>query len=105
MAIEQGLRRLRRAGTLVVVGMPPAGVTAQIEPLILADKGRHTVGSKMGSTRLRVDVPKLVRLCVTAARRGTRPPQVLTGAGPKWVAPGGSARSAKSSGSRCQAAE
>ncbi len=61
-AIEQGLRLLRRAGTLVVVGMPPSGVTAAIEPLILADKGQHIVGSKMGSTRLGVDVPKLVRL-------------------------------------------
>ncbi len=61
-AIEQGLRLLRRAGTLVVVGMPPSGVTARFEPLILADKGLRIVGSKMGSTRLRVDVPKLVRL-------------------------------------------
>ena len=61
-AIEPGLQRLRRAGTLAVAGMPPAGVTAQIEPLILADKGQHIVGSKMGSTRLGVDVPKLVRL-------------------------------------------
>ncbi len=59
-AIEQGLELLRRAGTLVVVGMPEVGAKAQIEALNFADKGQRILGSKMGSTRLRVDVPRLV---------------------------------------------
>jgi Zn-dependent alcohol dehydrogenase len=59
-AIEDGLGLLRRNGTLVVVGMPAAGAMAQFEPLNLADLGKRIVGSKMGSTRLRVDVPRLV---------------------------------------------
>lgn len=59
-AIEEGLGLLRRNGTLVVVGMPAAGAMAQFEPLNLADLGKRIIGSKMGSTRLRVDVPRLV---------------------------------------------
>ena len=59
-AIEQGLTLLRNAGTLVVVGMPAAGALASFEPLDFADRGQRILGSKMGSTRLRVDVPRLV---------------------------------------------
>jgi S-(hydroxymethyl)glutathione dehydrogenase/alcohol dehydrogenase len=61
-AIEQGLGLLRRGGTLVVVGMPASGVTVAYEPGGLANDGQRILGSKMGSTRLRVDVPKLVEL-------------------------------------------
>ncbi|MDX1425587.1 MAG: Zn-dependent alcohol dehydrogenase [Kiloniellales bacterium] len=59
-AIEQGFALLRNAGTLVIVGMPAAGAMAQFEPLEFADRGQRILGSKMGSTRLRVDVPRLV---------------------------------------------
>ena len=61
-AIEQGLGLLRRGGTLVVVGMPAIGVMGQFEVLSLADDCKRIVGSKMGGTRLKVDVPKLVEL-------------------------------------------
>ncbi len=61
-AIEQGMELLRRAGTLVIVGMPPSGVKAEIEVVDFAEKSQRVLGSKMGSTRLRVDVPKLVEL-------------------------------------------
>ena len=61
-AIEQGLGLLRKVGTLVIVGMPPEGSKAAIEALDLADQGQRILGSKMGNTRLRVDIPKLVDL-------------------------------------------
>jgi len=61
-AVEQGLGLLRRGGTLVIVGMPPSGAFAAFEPVNLADAGQRILGSKMGSTRLRVDVPRLVAL-------------------------------------------
>ena len=61
-AIEQGLEMLRRAGALVIVGMPPSGMTAAIEAVEFADNGQRILGSKMGSSRLAVDVPKLVSL-------------------------------------------
>ncbi len=59
-AIEQGMGLLRRAGTMVVVGMPPAGVKAELEAVDLADYSYRVLGSKMGATRLAVDVPRLV---------------------------------------------
>lgn len=61
-AIDDSIDLLRRAGTLVVVGMPASGVKATIEAVDLADNAQVIVGSKMGSTRLQVDVPKLVEL-------------------------------------------
>ena len=61
-AIDDGMGLLRRAGTLVVVGMPASGVKASVEAVDLADNAQVIIGSKMGSTRLRADVPKLVEL-------------------------------------------
>ncbi len=61
-AIEQGIALLRRGGTAVVVGMPASGVKIAIEAVEFADASQRILGSKMGSTRLRVDVPKLVAL-------------------------------------------
>ena len=61
-AIEQGLGLLRRAGTLVVVGMPASGIKAEIEAVTFANNSLRMLGSKMGSARPGVDVPKLVAL-------------------------------------------
>jgi S-(hydroxymethyl)glutathione dehydrogenase/alcohol dehydrogenase len=61
-AIEQGPRLLRRAGTMVIVGMPASGVTASIDPATIANEEKRIVGSKMGSARIAVDVPNLVGL-------------------------------------------
>ena len=49
-------------GTLVLVGMPPSGEKAELEVVDLADHAWRIIGSKMGSARLRVDIPKLVEL-------------------------------------------
>jgi Zn-dependent alcohol dehydrogenase len=61
-AIEQGIGLMRRAGSLVIVGMPAVGVKTEFETVDLADAGQRILGSKMGSTLLQVDVPKLVEL-------------------------------------------
>ena len=61
-AIEQGFALLCRGGTLVIVGMPASGVTAAFDPATFANEGQRVLGSKMGSARLQVDVPKLVDL-------------------------------------------
>jgi Zn-dependent alcohol dehydrogenase len=61
-AMHQGMALVRRAGTLVLVGMPASGVKLTIEAADFADASQNVMGSKMGSTRLRVDVPKLVSL-------------------------------------------
>ena len=58
-AIEQGVTLVRRGGTLVVVGMPATGVKVRLEAVDIADRALRILGSKMGSARLRVDVPLL----------------------------------------------
>ncbi len=61
-AFEQGLDLLAPAGTLVIVGMPPTGQKIAVEAGNIAGASQKILGSKMGSTRLRVDIPKLVAL-------------------------------------------
>jgi len=60
--ITQASRMIRKGGTTVVVGMPP---NEDVEFTLNAHNltyGRTVVGSPMGSTRLSVDVPRLVEL-------------------------------------------
>jgi len=61
-AAESGLGLLRRGGTLVLVGMPASGVKAGLEVASFAYDAQRVAGSRMGATRLRVDVPRLVDL-------------------------------------------
>lgn len=61
-AIEDSIALLCRGGTAVIVGMTAVGDKSAIETLDLAGDSQRILGSKMGSTRLRVDVPKLVEL-------------------------------------------
>jgi Zn-dependent alcohol dehydrogenase len=61
-AIEQGFGLMRRGGTLCLVGMPASGTTTSFDPVDFADGCQHMIGSKMGSTRLRLDVPRLIEL-------------------------------------------
>jgi len=61
-ATEQAISLMKRNGATVLVGMPPSGVTATFDPGWIAADGQRIVGSKMGSTRLPVDVPKIVEL-------------------------------------------
>ena len=61
-AIEQGLTLIRRGGAVVIVGMPADGVTAAFDPTTVAFEEQRIIGSKMGSTRLPVDIPALITL-------------------------------------------
>jgi len=61
-AAEQGISLMKRNGATVLVGMPPSGVTATIDPGSLAADGQRILGSKMGSARPLIDVPKIVAL-------------------------------------------
>ena len=64
-AVTQGLHLARRGGTIVIVGMPAAGSTAPLPIGDLAWGGQKVMGSNVGSTRLSVDVPRLVDLYQT----------------------------------------
>ncbi len=59
-AVRQGLELVGTTGALVVVGMPAAGVTVDIEPGELASRGQRILGSKMGGTVVTRDIPALV---------------------------------------------
>lgn len=60
--IEQGFGLIRKGGTLVLVGMPASGEIAGFEPLTVANDCQVVLGSKMGSSKIRVDIPRLVDL-------------------------------------------
>jgi S-(hydroxymethyl)glutathione dehydrogenase/alcohol dehydrogenase len=59
-AMEQATGLIGRGGAVVVVGMPPSGVTASYDPGWLAADEQRILGSKMGSARVRIDIPHLV---------------------------------------------
>lgn len=61
-AIEQALRMIGPAGTVVIVGIPEAGLMAEFEPARLAYTGQRIIGSKMGSATIERDIPRLVAL-------------------------------------------
>ncbi|HET6173127.1 MAG TPA: Zn-dependent alcohol dehydrogenase [Gaiellales bacterium] len=61
-AVELALRLVRRGGTVVIVGMPASGAMVEIEPAALAHDGIRILGSKLGSTRPELDVPRLAGL-------------------------------------------
>jgi S-(hydroxymethyl)glutathione dehydrogenase/alcohol dehydrogenase len=47
-------------GTLVLVGMPDDGVTTRVDTGLLSARNQSILGSKMGTSRLAVDIPALV---------------------------------------------
>jgi Zn-dependent alcohol dehydrogenase len=47
---------------VVLVGMPPSGNTSQIDPGQVAHDGQRILGSKVGSARPQIDIPRLLRL-------------------------------------------
>ena len=61
-AVVQALDLVRAAGTVVLVGIPPADETITVPVSALRLGERRIVGCAMGSTRLQVDVPRLVAL-------------------------------------------
>ncbi len=61
-AIEQGAQLIRRAGTLVLVGLPPTGTRIAFDGVAIADGALRILGSKVGSARPQIDIPELVGL-------------------------------------------
>lgn len=61
-AYESATRYLALGGAVVVVGMPPSGAKASYEPVMLAATSQKMLGSKMGDTVLKRDIPLLVEL-------------------------------------------
>ena len=59
-AMEQATTLISRGGGVVIVGMPASGVTVSYDPGWLAADEQRVLGSKMGSARVRIDIPNLV---------------------------------------------
>jgi S-(hydroxymethyl)glutathione dehydrogenase / alcohol dehydrogenase len=62
LAVEQGLRLVRRGGTVVVVGMPASGAGSRLDAAQMSHDGQRIVGSKMGSAVPQIDIPRLATL-------------------------------------------
>ncbi len=61
-AFESAFNYVARAGSVVIVGMPPTGTMVEFDPDALAGGNRRVIGTKMGSTNIAVDIPTLVDL-------------------------------------------
>jgi len=61
-AADQAYRLLARGGAAVLVGMPALGVKSEFDVLTLADNSQRILGSKMGSSNIQLDIPKLIDL-------------------------------------------
>lgn len=58
--MEQAPQFIKRGAAVVLVGMTADGVTIDLDALSLTDAGQRIIGSKMGQTNLRIDIPWLV---------------------------------------------
>jgi S-(hydroxymethyl)glutathione dehydrogenase/alcohol dehydrogenase len=61
-AYDQSFSLLAAFGAVVLVGMPPDGVTSTIDPTTVANQSQRIVGSKMGRSRIAADIPALVEM-------------------------------------------
>ena len=61
VAMEQAYAMLAVGGAAVLVGMPALGASSTFDPLTLADAGQRIIGSKMGQSSIRRDIPALIR--------------------------------------------
>jgi S-(hydroxymethyl)glutathione dehydrogenase / alcohol dehydrogenase len=61
-AVVQAIDMIRPTGTAVIVGLPHEGTTVALSVGDLVLNERKVIGCSMGSTRLRVEVPRLVEL-------------------------------------------
>lgn len=59
-AVQQGLQMVRRAGTVILVGMPPEALRTSLAVRPFVFNGVRLLGSFMGSTRLQIDIPRLI---------------------------------------------
>ena len=60
--MEQAFAAVRAGGTAVQIGLAPEGETGSISPFDLALSEKTLKGSFMGSSRPRVDMPRLLDL-------------------------------------------
>jgi Zn-dependent alcohol dehydrogenase len=62
LAYDASYALLAKGGAVVLVGMPPSGVMSEIDPATMAAYSQRILGSKMGASRIAIDIPNLVTL-------------------------------------------
>jgi S-(hydroxymethyl)glutathione dehydrogenase/alcohol dehydrogenase len=58
--MELAVTMCRPGGTAVFVGIPGSGVTFTLDGITIPNDGLHVLGSKMGATTLKTDIPKML---------------------------------------------
>lgn len=61
-AFDSAFGYITRSGTVVLVGMPPSGLTVSYDPETMTSWNQKIIGSKMGETRIDRDIPALIKL-------------------------------------------
>jgi Zn-dependent alcohol dehydrogenase len=61
-AVAQAQLMIRPGGTVVIVGMPPVKAALSLRMFDIVWSEQRIIGSRMGATRLQIDVPRLVDL-------------------------------------------
>ena len=61
-AVDGAYDLLANGGALVLVGMPAVGETSAFEIVTLANDSKRILGSKMGSSNIHEDIPRLIGL-------------------------------------------
>ena len=61
-AVDGAYDLLASGGALVLVGMPAVGETSAFEIVTLANDSKRILGSKMGSSNIHDDIPRLIQL-------------------------------------------
>ena len=59
--MSDAVHYLRAGGRLVLLGMPETGAEMILDPSYVASMGWQIIGSKMGSTQVQRDIPKLIK--------------------------------------------
>jgi S-(hydroxymethyl)glutathione dehydrogenase/alcohol dehydrogenase len=60
--VRQAVRMARKGGTIVMIGVVPAGVNVELPGLDIVLREKTILGSMMGSNRFRTDMPRYVEL-------------------------------------------
>jgi Zn-dependent alcohol dehydrogenase len=60
--VTQAFMAVRRGGTAVVVGVPPAGAMVSVPGMLLPLAEKSLIGSLYGSANMARDVPRLIDL-------------------------------------------
>jgi len=61
-AVSQALKLVRKRGSVIIAGIPKTGETMPLIVDELVGRELRVIGSSMGGTRLRTDIPKLIDL-------------------------------------------